>query len=84
MIRSEVHDMRRPEQRRSDSFDFAQQVFGDGVPRRRFPENAARRGTRDDYRAPALDRRHSEERRRADFDRRHGLDVPFDLSLIHI
>jgi len=78
MIRSEVDDMRRPEQYRSDSFDFAQRVFGDGVPRSRFPENAARRGARDDYRAPAFDRRHSEERRRAGFDRRYGLDVPFD------
>jgi len=78
MIRSEVHDMRRPKQCRSDSFDFAQRVFGDGVPRSRFPENAARHGARDDYRAPAFDRRHSEECRQAGFDRRYGLDVPFD------
>jgi len=78
MIRSEVHDMRRHEQCHSDSFDFAQRVFGDGVPRSRFPENAARRGARDDFRAPAFDRRQSEERRCAGFDRRYGLDVPFD------
>jgi len=78
MIRSEVHDMRRQEQCRSDSFDLAHQVFGDGAPRRRVAMSEPRRGARSEFRVPAAERRHSEDRQQPRFDRRHGQDVPFD------
>ena len=79
MIRSETRDPSRSD-RRSDSFDFAGHIFGDG--------RGGHYGARSD---PPFRTRHLEHRRPPDLnrrrfydrpppfdERRHGLDVPFD------
>jgi len=77
MIRSEVHDTRRQE-RCSDSFNFAHQVFGDGVARRGAPMSEPRRGVRRcDFRAATVECRHVEEQQCQHYDQRYIQDVPF-------
>jgi len=69
--------MRRQEQR-SDRFDFAYQVFGDGVARRGAVMSGPRRGERRcDFRAATVECRRVEERQCPRYDQGHGQDMPF-------
>jgi len=66
------------QERRSDSFDFAQRVFGDGpAGRGGVVSDPTRRSRRTEFRAASEDCRRSGDMPRQHYEERHGQDVPF-------